>query len=425
MRARFDLVLLWGLVGLSWIVSGCHSEYALDRWEEKGEPDTGGEEDECNNIWCQEWSEIPDVYFAVAWIDPEIFETTQSSQGSQMGSSSSSAWAPEIHYDIIDLRGQVVAEFTFDDPNERYSHLDLVPGPDGTFYIAFDRSFSGSSMEADGFSQDTWWEVWQADGRTGVATQVLRWDPVDQVARLPQTGQALEMFPGDGTTTGYWHTLAADPVDPDRMMLWSGNRQCVDEGVWDLRAVHTRDASVAVETWGPDELLSVDDADDLYPFTLSSGVAEQGAVSYLLGVTEQHCYETREHTISSWRPGTGQLWEATLPPGIRSEEMSYTGLEGGHALHLGLEDDIVRWHVTGGERSLQGTLNSKWWNMRPGPMLHPDGPAFIVSASTVEQPFWSRLHVMAGGKRVWSIEQFKIGLDKRNYWLLDVGILTE
>jgi len=138
----------------------------------------------------------------------------------------------------------------------------------------------------------------------------------------------------------------------------------------------------------------------------------------------------REYQISSWSPIDGYRWEATLSEGW-SEEVTYTGLDGGRALNLGLLTDqatateAVRWQVTGPDGTEQGELDPDWWMIRPGPMLHPEGPAFMISASHVEDKYSSQLHVLTGGKTVWSIDAFKIGLDQRRFWLAELVKLTE
>ncbi|MBW1879405.1 MAG: hypothetical protein JRI25_04940 [Deltaproteobacteria bacterium] len=377
---------------------------------------------------------LPEAYFAVAWYDTETYYY----QGGCWDEAMSSEWcgcAP-LRYSIVDLRGHVLG--TLEPPRPPGWTEDeycgggdlraLMPAGPGQFLAVNWQYWGwyGDCYDDDGLNWgNTDWVAWRGDGVTLDANPVARgaWDEFGYYTHLIEADVQVPM-----PWTSYVN-LGMQPTTPQELLHWYGDGYCNAGGLHSLQALDTVDATVPSVEWAPEELLPawlIESGQVLNPFTLRTGTDLDGTESLLLGVTATSC-EGGPSTwwIGAWTELAGLSWSVPLDDLVWPYHVRYSGLDGGSALYLPAVDyeEPLRWRVLRRGSPVDGLLDrDTHLNLRPGPLLDPAGPSFVVLAMS-EDGLGDEMVFLHQGQEVWRIKGLKFGLDRRTVPIADVVLL--
>jgi hypothetical protein len=376
--------------------------------------------------------EFPDVYFAVSWSEFRC-DDVYDADGT-LPASDSDVWGPcPSHLAVVDLMGQVIAEFELPGTDDEtpwwsgYNHLALEPAGPGRFLIVAETWGDDLDADADGFWQGLQWRGWIADAVDGSFTEVLRWTPETGYLHVVESGRLIPMDPW-----GTWIHVGVWPEDPDWLVIWGGEGNCANggQGLTSLTMTHRSRPMDLGRMWSIDELLPPDLAErdgTLWPWAMQSGVDEEGKGQLLLGVADVGCTTSpAEPELLTWSPETGVGWRAQPGADTWPMEATFAGWGGGGALTTAPSTNYSvtpgRWRVSRPGDVLEGDLPLDRWSYRAGPMLDPAGPTFATIAGRSDAA-GDAIDVFHRGERVWSIDHLRFGLQDRDVYLRDVVLL--
>jgi hypothetical protein len=396
--------------------------------------------------------ELPELKFVVAWSpwdcsgdidglhDPGVPGDSPTDAPDPNGDRELWGACP-ANYAVIDLFGQVLAEYALPDawPEDEwldsFTHLDLLPGGPGEFVVVADNWLNdfpaepdedsdSAAGDSDGFWQNLRWQVWSIDPYADAMERIAAWEPGTSLVHMMQSEQRVNL----GGPQGWMHVAVA-PDDPDWLLFWSGEWSCDGPGMRRLVRVHRDDPLALGHALDPAQFLGEElttTKDDLRPWTMAATLDEEGNAQYLFGVTDDHCapYEDVEALVVGWSPDTGESWEASVDPWLWPESTSFAGWHGGGALSvLNLpHDGSWGWQLHGPAGVREGTLETDRFLHRVGPLLDPAAETFVTLSRNGDT--WSdSLDVYHRGERVWSIDALQFGLQERTVILLDAIVL--
>ena len=407
--------------------------------------------------------DMPDIYFVVAhgdqdccWncdgdqpaggaADPDPEEESETPvTGDDDGESGNDtdediAYECRVDYAIVDLFGQVVADFALPGASEGayWSHLRLQPAGPGRFLAVaqgwtmpeqstppqeetaedgpIDEPTGGLwlplvAFEIDAVAETTTMVAWQ-DGTTGELV-------------LPSTGRRLSL-----RATWQPPQLAVAPDDPDWLYVWDGATDCGEETP-SLRAINRVDRTILDRVWSVDELVApeVADAGPLTPFALEPSLNDAGEPVFLLGMNDMGCGGAFApfHVLTAWSPVSGSSF-SSMTAGSTSYGMprpTFAGWNGGGALQLTSPYSPLEWRLTQKKQTLSGPVQGLSWNARPGPVLDPAGPTFLVAGVPDDATSQGDvIKVVHAGEVVWEIDRLRFGLQGRQVSIFDIAIL--
>ena len=456
------------------LLSGCNSDTSLrvapppDAPEEAGGPGTpggplGGGWPGLPPLPSGPWGELdpgamPDIYFVAAYGDPgccwdcdgmmtgdgETVDTD--ADGPQDNDSDEiqddAAWECQVDYAIVDLFGQVVAEFELpsDDDTNGYSwwsHIRVVPSGPGRFLAT---AYGWSTPEVptqdeqdvppnDGPQTDpepgVWlpWAAWEIDAVAETVAPVAWQDPVTREIVISTTGRRVDIGPAWAGVE-----VAVLPDDPDRLLLWGKEYDCAS-ALRPLRAVSRTDRAVLDRLWYPDDFLPAELQGLEVPFkafALEASIGDDGRASFLLGLSDLGCGGgfAPVGALVNWSPTEGVRWFEQTPWTGWNERVSFAGWGGGGALHVESPYEPTSWRVYRGEESVEGMVSGMSWGVRPGPMLDPAGPSFaLLGTPTNATESGDVIQFVHAGQTVWTIESLRFGLQDRKVTIFDLVVL--
>jgi hypothetical protein len=327
---------------------------------------------------------------------------------------------------VIDLMGQVIAEFPFSDEGQdwtSHTHLSLEPAGPGQFLAVAENWMDDYDEDADGFWLGTYWQAWRGDAYTGEISEIAHWNWNEGQAEITQSGRLLDLG-------GYnsWAHLGMWANAPDWLVAWSGGQEC--EPLRDLRQVHLAgdylDLYWEAEDLLPPELLT-DGEVQLWPWNMETGLDEQGRPNMLLGVSDTFCADESPATwdMVAWSPEDGPLWASQAATYAWTQSARWAGHSGGAMLEVEPTWGNALWRVHRPDGVVEGELPPDMWNATAGPMLDPAGPTFMVVGSEVTAGgLWHGvLDIHHEGDVVWSIDSLRFGLQDRRVFFEDVVML--
>lgn len=393
------------------------------------------------SLWDEfEPGSMPDLYFAVAHHDYDCPPTAPDPESPPIGLDLSSgsegrtdvSWALECSatYAVMDIEGQVVAEFEIPQPaNDVWTymnHVELRPAGPGKFLAVVENWGdvngweNGFDRQSDGFWVSPYVQVWLADAVDGSLTLLMEMQD-EHTAVLQTNGRRVSLDP-DGITghIGVW----PDP-DVEKIVLWGGNPTC-ESGVSELRAVELGSAPVLDWVWQPEDLLAPTAFDRCayQPFALHPGIDEDGAPSMLLGTAQVGSTGEVEYGLAAWSPEHGPMWDVVADGLSWPPAASYAAWDGGAVLFMsGVWSGPQSWHVMGPEVLAEGEVPGDLTQVRPGPLLDPVAPTFMmVGRDPVDE--MHTIKVVHRGDEVWSIDRLRFGLDPQRRFISDVVLLV-
>ncbi|MCO4771192.1 MAG: hypothetical protein KDA24_14255 [Deltaproteobacteria bacterium] len=385
------------------------------------------------------WSDIdpgdmPDVHFVVAYGDPGccyncdgLYGDTDDENGFSVpwdGAFGECA----VSYALVDLHGQVIDEFEPPalNPGIVFSHIDLLPSGPGRF-LATTQAWGTNYWPEEGteWPEEEWggygwapWIGWEFDAVQGTSSLVGYQDPVDYKVVVPGTGKRLDV----GL---YGVNAAVDPEDPEWLYLHGARYGC-QEAPLPLRATHRTDAAVLDRFWGADELLG----DELghinwAPTSFAASIDEDGLAHVGLGFADQGCSGSEQpvHVFTDFVPDEGTSWVRVSSEPWAVNPASWAPWNGGAAVQVESPWELPTWHVVDDKGDRSGPVPDLTYNVRPGPMLDPGGPTFMLVGGDLASPVTDRMVVMHDGQQVWSIDALRFGLQEREVAILDVVVL--
>ena len=367
--------------------------------------------------------DLPDVYLAVSWSEFECCVACDYADPTPVEPSIIACWS---RFAVIDLRGQVVAEFPL--PLEEnqdwspYSYLNMVPAGPGRF-LAVVNNWSGGYDDDDGGPSSSFWEIWLMDAVQGTTTRVAHWDAefggvmLDHTSRLVYTGAA-----GSAPLVGVW------PDDPDRLVLWLFDSECPEGGVGQLHSFHLFEPEEPVLAWKVEDLLPEglpEELAGLWPWSLDLSLDDDGAPTALLGVMGGACgYGDTELRIVAASLEQGSLWNELLWGGWAPYKPTYTGRSGGASLYVPTwAGGPPEWQLFGPDGTQSGGLPEDVLTAFAGPVLDPEGPTFALVGGTEDGGYHHAIDVIHQGEPVWRVDKLKFGLQERGIFLTDVDLL--
>ena len=387
---------------------------------------------------------IPEIYFAVAWteydcswndVDGSVGEdeppdTTEDDleDGDGIPDTDSDEWwgGCPARYAVIDLLGQVIAEFPLPDEGQNwtpYTHLALEPAGPGQFLAVAENWEDDYDADGDGFWLGTYWQAFRGDAYTGELEELVHWNWAEAQAEITQSGRLLDLG-------GYnsWAHLGMWANDPDWLVAWSGGQEC--EPLRDLRQVHLAgeylDQFWEAEDLLPPELLADGDV-QLWPWNMETGLDEYGRPNMLLGVSDTFCADESPASwdLVAWSPADGPLWSAETANYAWMQSARWAGHSGGAMLEVEPTWGNAVWRVRTPDGVTEGELPPEIWDATAGPMLDPQGPTFMVVGSEVagDGSWHGVLDIHHEGEVVWQIDSLRFGLQDRRVFFEDVVML--
>ncbi len=405
--------------------------------------------------------EMPDIYLVVAHGDPGCcwdcdgdiaYTGAEDADGlppAYDGDVDSDAvWNCAVEYAIVDLFGQVVAEFALPGQDESqyawWSHVRIIPAGPGRFlataygwtepmmppYDTDDQeeppADNDGPVDDDYPEPGSWvpWSAWEIDAVTGTVQPVAWQDGNTREIVMVGTGRRVDIGPA-------WAGVqaAVSPDDPEWLMLWAMEYDCATP-LPSLRAVNRLDLSMLDRVWTPQELLPPEllGADvPLAAFALEPSIDDEGRASYLLGVTDYGCGGgfAPMTSVVSWTPSTGPRWSAATPWSGYNNRVSFAGWNGGGALHIDSPYAPSTWRMLREDgAAIEGLVSGMSWGVRPGPVLDPAGPSFtLVGVPEGSTTYGDAIHFIHGGEKVWEIDGLRFGLQTKPVSIFDVIVL--
>lgn len=471
------------LGGILVLLAGCSSDYGLQysAWEPELSPagtgNGGGEAGRQDPpplstpppIPPSPWGdldpgELPDVHFAVAYGDQPCDTYDDYDWNDQSAepppdlsgphdADSDGLWGDEdwgycygIQVAVIDLQGQVVAEFPLPDVDPWAAEfVSLETGGPGQFLAAYNQwpqdPCCDDTIDCDGVGcGDCWdcdepcyygpnWTLWRGDAYSGGMDSVATWLQGSDHLFLTQSGRSVPVPPS------YSLNVNMSPLEPDWLNVWSEDNVCasLSEGAA-IRRIHLGAEGLLSMPWRLDELLA-DQPNMSYmsarPFSLDLSLDEEGNSQLLVGLTPNPCIdvdlpegEVLTSQVVAVDPSFGALWQAPVAPLQYPAEATFAGWSGGGALTIGGTWDQAGWQVDQPEYTRTGALADDRVAYRAGPMLDPASASFAVVA-TREDWLGDSIDIYHDGERVWTIPELRFGLQGRPVFLEGVVLLPE
>ena len=382
---------------------------------------------------------IPEIYFAVAWTEYECSwddmdgdepydEPPDTTDDDGDGLDEDSWWGGcPARYAVIDLMGQVIAEFPL--PGEQpdwtaHGHLALEPAGPGQFIAVAENWMDDcADTDEDGFWLGTYWQAWLGDAYTGEIQEIAHWNFAEDQVQITQSGRLLDLG-------GYssWAHLGMWTHDPDWLVVWSGGQDC--QPLQNLRQIHLAGGQLD-RFWEPEDLLPpeliTDDPVYLWPWNMETGLDEQGRPNMLLGVSDAYCAEDSppRWDMVAWSPIDGPLWTAEAAGWSWMQSARWAGHGGGAMLEVEPDWGGSTWRVHRPDGVVEGPLPEGVWDVTAGPMLDPEGPTFMTIGSEMSElgQYRGVIDVHHEGEVVWRIEQLRFGLQQRNVFFEDVVMI--
>ena len=354
-----------------------------------------------------DFGDLPEEYFAVAWNDP------------REGCFNCYVHLPyrAPRYDVVDIRGQVVASFELPWSGPDVESVDLQPAGPGRFL--------GVSLVYE--SAPTFLRAWFGDAVGGEFEEVLRLG-AGPVVELPAAGTTIE-FPQQ-----LWDAqVLADPVDPNRLyVLPQDTSSYANPLLGTLYSVDVRDPEGELRTWEPEDMLGLDFSTEWggapwFP-RYSRAFADGDRTVIVLGVQLQDAEGWRDLLVA-FSPETGPLeWSLDLT-GLLSEDMLKVQPpsedQGGRALFqqgasVGcsspdfdvLSPEGLDFALWDGESLVEVTGSEELGCSELGPLLEPSGETFLYFGAELQGdlPVQERLVISHRGQDVWEYDSFRVGL---------------
>ncbi len=383
--------------------------------------------------------EMPEVYFIAAFADPDCcwncdgYYSTGDVDGFPDESSADMGFECSVTYGVIDLRGQVLAEFHPTDwmPGAQITHLDIAPSGPGRFLATSQGWGEGLGVLTDPPEEElppedgpidtyTWlpWMAWEIDAVLGTTTLVAYQDPSDYSVVIPETGKRIE------AGAGYAVQAALDPVDPDWLYVW-GTRYGCEQNPMPLRATHRFDAGVLDRFWSMDEILPNYEGSNRYANGMAASVDETGRTHLMLDLADMGCGDglVPSNLVADFVPDDGSSWSLADVLGHGSNGVSWAPWNGGAILQVDSPWDEPRWFVNGPTGESEGEPPGLTWNVRPGPMLDPAGPTFALLGGEPVYPARDSIVFVHGGQEVWRLDSLRFGLQDRDVVFMDLIVL--
>ena len=367
--------------------------------------------------------DLPEVYLAVAWSEYECCWYCDYADPMPVEPDIMACWS---RFAVVDLRGQVVAEFPLPEEVDQawspYSYVNMLPAGPGRF-LAVVNNWDTSWNDDDGWPSPRWWEVWLLDAAQNTTTRVAYWDAEFGGVRIEQTGRLV--FTGDAGTApllGVW------PNEPDRLVMWLYEGECPEGAVGELHSFHLFDPEAPVLSWKVEELLPEglpQQLAGLWPWSLELSVDDEGAPTALMGVTGGWCGSgDTELRLISTSLEEGAQWDQLLWGAWTPIKPTYTGRAGGAALHVpGYAGGLPEWQLIGPEGSQTGPLPDDVLMAIAGPVLDPEGPTFVLVGGSEDGGYHHAIDVIHRGEPVWRIDALRFGLQERQVFFTDVDLL--
>lgn len=413
--------------------------------------------------------EMPDIYFVVAhgdpgccWdcdgdyytdaMDPDTDEDDDGFPDNSDGDVDNDAeWMCEVDYAIVDLFGQVIAEFDLPGQNDAenyawWTHMRIIPSGPGRFLATvqgwsqpemppYDQTTTdeepppedGPIDESDEPLPGVWvpWYAWEIDALAESVRPVAWQDPGTREIVMIDTGRRVDIGPA---WAGVNVAVSAD--DPEWLILQAREYDCATP-LSPIRAVNRLERGVLDRIWYPRDFLppELDDLQDemvLGAFALEPSVDEEGRATFLIGVSDYGCGGGFAPVtgLIDWSPRDGVRWYETTNWAGYNQRISYAGWSGGAALHVDSPYEPTSWRVYRDEGSVEGLVSGLAWGVRPGPMLDPAGPSFaLIGYPSDGTSYGDALQFVHGGQTVWEIDSLRFGLQDREVTMFDVIVL--
>ena len=412
------------ILGLSTLVlfPGCATDYRLREVSpEDDEGDAGGGGGGDDPGWGDgddPWGTVdpgamPEAYFVVAWADyndrATYFEDAEAWWDGSWGT----------HYSVVDLHGQEILRF--DPPNgTMVTHAALEPAGPGQFQA----TVTGWTVTDDsGSMSDPTWQVWRGDAVSKTFTPQLRLDAVASEVVVERTGDRIPT-----RDANYLVTAGAFGSEPDKVWIWASPSPCMGNDLDPFRGVSTRKKNAPVALFQPERLLGPGiAASGGYIAMLEAQTGTDGVDRGMIGLYRQLCYDNFDPklTIAAFDLDQGPTWNWELPisgyPTIG--DVRFSPESGGRALYIATDEfGKATWNLVGAEGLRSGPLDDKLYAYRNGALLWPDTGTFVVVGGQLDGT-GDALAFYNKGKRVWTVDTFKFGVEKRKIWIQDITVL--
>lgn len=408
---------------LLWLaLAGCTTDYHLgdappsdDEDDEigggSGHDDPWGEPDPDDPWGKLDPGGLPEVYLVVAWTDYDT--RADYITGDELWSQVHPTW-----YTVFDLRGQAI--LSFDTPPDRLlTHAALEPAGPGLFQATVN---TWPIAEDGSVIADPAWEVWRGDGVAQTFTPVMHHDAATGVLTMPTTGVELPLG------TGKLLTAASFPSDPSRTWLWASRSPCSGTTLDPLRGVSTHRAGAPVAMRQPRQVIDASTAEaGGYVSEFEAGTDTAGVDRGLIGLLRQLCYDSFDPrlTLTAFELAGESSWTHVVPlnDGTRVDHVRFSPEAGGQALWVSVDPNgVSRWNLRGPDGLRDGVLDDHLVDYRTGPVIWPDTGTFTTIAGRKDRT-GDAITLYNRGKRVYELDMFKFGVEKRRLWIEDVVVL--
>lgn len=323
-------------------------------------------------------------------------------------------------YAVVDLRGQVLMEIPVADllgppvDPAAVGHHSIVPAGPGKVMISlqyemFDDAGGDIAAGGDYPNYAVLFDAW-----TGASEVVARWPHWGSRVYLPQTGRFLHLPTRSGPTmVGPW-------PGTDELAIWQADWSCVDAPLDLLWRVDPRGDGWALGRWEATDL-----GIEMPGRPLCFGGAPAGG-TLVFARSDSACVIDPSGAVELTFVTPGDGPRRVLAEDWVSWESTGIGvsMDGQAALTTPtVAPGSQRWSMWTPDGGVDGAidLGSAW--VRPGPILDPAGPTFMLLAAR-EDGLGHRLHVLHRGQPVWQIDDLIFGLQHRPRYLAGVAPLV-
>jgi hypothetical protein len=392
------------------VLAGCASEFGLrDVTADDTDPSTAANSGGSGPWGHLDPGNLPDVYFAVAYSPTQGCGTCDADSIYGYGPT-------DVHYAVIDLRGQVVWDAPLPYGTTGFAPLDLATAGPGQFTAVL-QPWIWDSADVDGFYGASNWEAWRMDA-VALTVERTAWERLDApLTHIERTGADVDLGAPVWLHTGAW----AD--DPDQALFLPSAAACGVEGVGDLRSVPLADPTAAVTSWPSGSVIGDVDG-PAWAWGFEPGLDEDGVATALIGVSSGGCYSpdaTSRAVI--WSPTAGIRWTADLGARTWPLTATYDPLAGGGVLSFTVDDvGASRWRVSEPDGAREGALGTELGNWRPGPLLEHATDTFMDIGTRAEDGF-DTIEIRYRGERVWTIDDLRIGMGHVPVHVLDLVVI--
>jgi hypothetical protein len=357
--------------------------------------------------------DLPEVYFGIAYGDPwcgQYYDGAAETDEDWGGCA--------VRYAVIDLRGQVVAEF--DLPGQQqgayWEHLELSPaGPGKLLAVAWGYEDVYGGMDPDGFWAETPWRAFLLDAVQRTITPFARWDSATGMVRFDGHERSVDL-PGSS-----WLQMRVRPDDPSRVYVWGTGDGCT--GIGNLKEIVLGEPQMLPRIWRPIDLLP---PDYVYPmpaaWNLDVSLDDDGRASLMLGFSQSGCYGGGASRVRVLDPDAGFQWEADLHVEGWPASATYAGWRGGGVLTIASPWADPQWVMTGPDGVAGGPLGGTAL-ATAGPVLDPEGPTFLVTRTRTDGQGGNEIEIWHRGERVWTIPGLRFGLGTQIVSVLGLSLV--